>query len=91
MSNCVIRYIMEPNILQCIKEPILEVKLQTEEVGDKEHLCCGSFAGVPPRALSMDRFNWFRIEGLPLRVQVCAEGTKCNICSQAVPLLPLAG
>lgn len=26
---------METNILQCIKEPILEVKLQTREVGDR--------------------------------------------------------
>jgi len=39
----------------------------------------------------MGRFNWFGIEGLPWRGQVCIEGTKCNIYSQAVPLLPLAG
>lgn len=77
--------------MQCIEEPILEVKFQTEEVGDNEHLCCGSFAGVPQRAVSMHRFNWLRIEGLLLRGKVHAEETKHNICSRAVPRLPLAG
>lgn len=58
-------------IHQCLKEQILEVKIQMDEGAHKKHFCCGVLL-----VFLMDSFSWTRIEDLPLGGQVCVEGTK---------------